>query len=155
MNALRRGLCALLAAAFLPARAGEVSALPSASDLRRDAQGNRVVLILFSLPGCHYCDAIRSQHLLPVHRDAALRERLAIVEVDISSDASLRDLSGQAVTHRSFAASHGVSIAPTVMALGTTGAPLGKPIVGAGIPDFYGHYLEQLLERAFAAQGLR
>jgi hypothetical protein len=39
-------------------------------------------------------------------------------------DAALRDLSGQAVTHRSFAALHGVSIAPTVMALGTTGAPL-------------------------------
>lgn len=155
MNALRRGLCALLAASFLPARADEASALPSASDLRRDAQGGRVLLILFSLPGCHYCEAVRSQHLVPMQREAELRERLAIVEVDISSDALLSDFSGKQVSHRGFAASHGISIAPTVMALGASGVPIGKPLVGAGIPDYYGYYLQALLERAFAAQGFK
>lgn len=154
MNAYRRALCAAIAAAWLPARA-DTPALPLASDLHRAAQGNRVLLVLFSLPGCHYCDDVRSQHLVPMHRHAALRERLAIVEVDISSDALLHDASGNPVTHRRFAASHGVSIAPTVMALGAGGAPLGNPLIGAGIPDFYGYYLQELLERALAAQGFK
>lgn len=155
MNRRRRALCALLAAVCVPVVAGEGPVLRAASDLRRDAEGDRVVLVLFSLPGCRYCEAVRSQHLAPLQRDAKLRGRLVLVEVDIASDAALRDFSGAPVTHRRFAASHGVKIAPTVMALGISGRPLGKPIVGAKIPEFYGYYLDGLLEAALGPQGLR
>lgn len=155
MNLRRRALCLALAAAWLPAGAREAEALPLAHDLRGDAQSTPVVLVLFSLPGCHYCDGVRSTHLVPLRREGGLGGRVAIVEVDLSSDAPVRDFSGALVTHRQLAAALGVKIAPTVMALGRDGKPLAEPLVGAKIADFYGYYLDALLERALAAQGLR
>lgn len=111
--------------------------------------------MLFSLPGCSYCEAVRSQHLLPMQRDASSHGRLVIREVDMSSDAPLVNFAGARVTHRQFARAHNVRIAPTVMAFTGTGEPAGEPIVGAKIPEFYGHYLDELVAAALAPQGLR
>lgn len=154
MTPRRRVLCALLAACALPLQASESAALPLAADLR-DAQAGPVVLVLFSLPGCHYCEAVRREHLVPMRRDGRFAGRIEILEVDMASDAALRDFSGALLTHQRFAARHGVKIAPTVMALARSGALLGEPIVGAKIADFYGYYLDALVERALAAQGRR
>jgi hypothetical protein len=41
------------------------------------------------------------------------------------------------------------------MAFGRGGARAGEPIVGAKIPEFYGHCLEELLAAALGPQGLR
>lgn len=151
----RRLLCALLAACALPLQASEPAALPLAADLRGDAQASPVVLLLFSLPGCHYCEAVRREHLVPMRQDGRFAGRIEILEVDMASDAPLRDFSGAQLTHQRFAARHGVRIAPTVMALARSGALLGEPIVGAKIADFYGYYLDALVERALAPQGRR
>ena len=153
-DALRNCLSVLLAAWLLPAGAGE---LPAAADLGHDARRLKdgVVLVLFSLPGCRYCDEVRAQHLLPLQQDPGLRGRVEIREVDMSSDAMLRDFDGTLVSHRAFARVHAARIAPTVVAFDGRGARRGKPIVGAKIPEFYGHYLGELLERALEPQGLR
>ena len=76
-------------------------------------------------------------------------------EADAEIDAMLRDFDGTLVSHRAFARVHAARIAPTVVAFDGRGARRGKPIVGAKIPEFYGHYLGALLERALAPQGLR
>jgi thioredoxin-related protein len=136
---------------MLPVRAAE--RLAAATDLRADAQNANAVLVLFSLPGCSYCEAVRAQHLLPLQRERGAR--LAIREVDMASDAPLLDFSGARLSQRDFARRHGARIAPTVMAFRAGGERAGEPIVGAKIPEFYGHYLEQLLAAALAPQGLR
>ena len=150
VNPRRRSLCLLLAGAVIPARAG--NGLPAAVDLQRDASEG-AVLVLFSLPGCSYCEAVRTQHLLPMQREQG--GRLAIREVDMASDALLRDFAGARVSQRQFARAQGARIAPTVMAFGRGGGRAGEPIVGAKIPEFYGHYLEELLAAALGPQGLR
>ena len=150
----------LLAVLPFAAGAADTAGLPVASDLRQDARRapQGVVLVLFSLPGCRYCDEVRSQHLAPLRGDAALKDRVALREVDMSSDAMLRDFNGASVSHRAFARSHGARIAPTVVAFDGRGARRGEPLVGAKIPEFYGHYLGKLLDEALAPpepQGLR
>lgn len=40
------------------------------------------------------------------------------------------------------------SLAPTVLLLGPSGRELAERLVGAGVPDFYGAYLEQRLATA-------
>jgi hypothetical protein len=92
----RRSLCLLLLGAFTPALAAD--ALPVAGDLRRDAATRPAVLVLFTLPGCSYCEGVRTQHLLPLQREQGAR--IAIREVDMASDAPLRDFSGARVSHR-------------------------------------------------------
>jgi thiol-disulfide isomerase/thioredoxin len=155
MKALLRIAIVLLAAATTAA-AG--AGLPRPGDLREAAETARegVVLVLFSLPGCHYCDEVRAQHLVPLL--AEQRGRVAIVEVDLASRDALHDFSGVRVTQRDFARAQGARLAPTVMAF-RGGERIGEPIVGAKIPEFYGHYLAQLLDRARSpsgsAQGLR
>ena len=79
---------------------------PPAQDLRREASGG-AVLVLFSLPGCRYCDEVRALHLRPLLRDPQLRDRVAIREVDLSSDAPIVDFTGERTTHRAFARRHG------------------------------------------------
>lgn len=140
----------LVAAAATAAAAG----LRLPEDLRQEtaAVPEGVVLVLFSLPGCRYCDEVRAQHLLPLAEEQ--RGRLALLEVDMASDRALRDFSGARVTHRAFARAQGARIAPTVMAF-RRGERVGEPIVGAKIPEFYGHYLAGLLDRARAPQGRR
>lgn len=136
---------------MLPVRAA--GRLAAAADLQGDARNAEAVLVLFSLPGCSYCEAVREQHLLPLQRERGAR--LAIREVDMASDAPLRDFSGARVSHREFARRHGARLAPTVMAFRAGGQPAGEPVVGAKIPEFYGHYLENLLAAALWPQGLR
>lgn len=127
---------------------------PPAQDLRREASGG-AVLVLFSLPGCRYCDEVRALHLRPLLRDPQLRDRVAIREVDLSSDAPIVDFTGERTTHRAFARRHGAGIAPTVVALRADGSRAGEAIVGAKIPEFYGHYLDALVRRALEPQGRR
>jgi hypothetical protein len=152
MNLLRRKLCLLLAAAALPARAHE--ALPAAVDLRQDAQ-HGAVLVLFSLPGCRYCEAVRREHLSPLLREARPGREVRVREVDMSSAAPLTDFAGVRVTHMQFARANGVRLAPTVMGFAAGGRAAGRPIVGAKIPEFYGYYLANLVDEARGAQGLR
>lgn len=148
MNTLRRGVAMLVAAAALAADAAGLSA---AVDLQKEAKAipEGVVLVLFSLPGCRYCDEVRSQHLVPLLQEQDRRGRVAVLEVDMASDAALRDFSGAPVTHRVFARAEGARVAPTVVAF-RDGERVGEPIVGAKIPEFYGYYLANLLDRAFA-----
>jgi hypothetical protein len=144
-------LASLLAVA---ATAAAAAGLPVPTDLREETAPapEGVVLVLFSLSRCRYCDEVRAQHLLPLAKEQ--RGRLPILEVDMASDKMLRDFSGARVTQRAFARAQGAKIAPTVMAF-RRGERVGEPIVGAKIPEFYGHYLAGLLDRARAPQGRR
>lgn len=142
----------LLAACALAARAAPE--FPEAEDLRREASGG-AVLVLFSLPGCRYCDEVRALHLGPLRDDPRLRKRIAVREIEISGDAPLVDFRGERTTHRAFAKRHGVTIAPTVIAWRPDGSRAGDAIVGAKIPEFYGHYLGALVASALDPQGRR
>ncbi len=132
---------------------GPVSAadtLTHATDLQavaRDAARRQVpVLILFSSPSCHFCARVKEEYLVPMQQGPAYRKRVIIREVTVGSNAPLTGFDGTLTTEAAFAASHKISIVPTVMVFDARGNRVGEPIVGLLIPDFYFGYLEAAID---------
>ncbi|WP_229505745.1 hypothetical protein [Massilia genomosp. 1] len=78
---LRRqaALLAVLAVLGTDTLAAGAPALAAPRDLAADAalaaQRGQPLLLLFSLPGCAYCDVVRRNYLLPLTREGAARGR--------------------------------------------------------------------------------
>ncbi|AOF81447.1 thioredoxin-like domain protein [Methyloversatilis sp. RAC08] len=117
----------------------------AAKDVRDAGKPGVVVIVLFSLPGCHYCEEVRSHYLAPLARDATQRGRLMIREVDLNSARKLIDFDGSHTTQAAFAQRMKVQFAPTVLFLDADGRQVASPLVGAGKADFYGAYLDDAI----------
>ena len=129
--------------------------LTKAQDLANDArEAQRLgvpILILYSLPGCPYCEAIRRSHLTPMNEasNKAQAPRRAIIrQVDLKSSLGLIDFEGQRVSHASFAQAQNIKFAPVVAFYGKDAKPLTDPLIGTMLPDFYGQYLDDALTTA-------
>ena len=135
------------------ARAAETS-LPRAHDLLAD--GRRVeltgmpLIVMVSLRGCPHCEVVRRSHLLPLLRDGQTRLTPQIRQIEINSQAAMRDFNGLFITHADFANRYKIKVAPVVMLFDANGEMLAEPLVGAMIPDFYGAYLDAALAEANA-----
>jgi thioredoxin-related protein len=126
--------------------------LPPLVDLRRDAQWVRKMdeplIVLFSLPGCPYCKEVRENYLIPLLRQPPPGHPVRIREVDITSNASLTGLEGEAMTQAQFAAHYRIRATPVVLMLDAHGVPLADPLVGGDTAGFYGAYLDNALSRS-------
>ncbi|SOY54251.1 thioredoxin fold domain-containing protein [Cupriavidus taiwanensis] len=148
----------LAAGALLAAMAGVCAAgtthLPAATDFAAHsadaARRGEPLVVLVSMPGCSYCDAVRRNYLGP---QAAAGE-IAVREVDMTADTPLRDADGNLTTARAWARARQVRVAPTVLFLDRQGRAAAGPLRGMQ-PDFYGAYLEQALAQARAAVAAR
>jgi hypothetical protein len=131
-----------------PAR--QQTPLPLATDLS-PAPGRRH-LVLFSVTGCPYCEIVRSRHLR--HRiDARVGDiTVAVSEVLFDQDHPVIGFDGERTSHRALAARLGIRFAPTLIAVDAEGRRVGEPIVGALLDDFYGAYVDRLVEQAVAGR---
>ena len=143
---LAPGLAAALAAA------APQTPLPLATDLQADGRVSRSrrvpIVILFSLPGCPYCEIVRRSHLAPMLRDPRESARAIIRQVDIDSDQSVVGFGGATTTHEAIARANGVRSVPVVAFWDGEGRPLADPLKGMLLADFYAAYLESALESA-------
>lgn len=134
----------------LSGAAGAASGLVHAKNLQADAQlaAKRKVpiLVLFSSPGCHYCERVKAEYLGLMHKDPAYRKQVIIREVTMGDPAPLTDFNGSATTEGAFAAAHKVFMVPTVMVFDAQGKETGEAIVGLLSPDFYFGYLMSAIE---------
>ncbi|SOY50009.1 thioredoxin fold domain-containing protein [Cupriavidus taiwanensis] len=154
----RTGLYWLAASALLTvasvAAAASPAHLPAATDLAAHgadaARRGEPLVVLVSMPGCGYCDAVRRNYLGP---QAAAGE-IAVRELDMTADTPLRAGDGSVTTARAWARAHQVRVAPTVLFLDRQGRAAASPLRGMQ-PDFYGAYLEQALAQARAAVAAR
>lgn len=147
----RRRWLALMAGALPAATRAQETALPRPASLpaeaRAAARHGAPLIVLVSLPDCPYCERIRREHLAPLQRDAGG----GVVQIDLGSEQTLIDFDGIRRTHDAVARARHASFAPTVLLLGPRGDELAERLVGAGLPDFYGAYLEQRIATARAA----
>lgn len=130
------------------------SSLPHAKNFRldsRDATQRQVpILLLFSSPGCHYCERVKHDYLIPMQQDAAYQQKVIIREVTVGSSAALTDFDGTSTTEGAFAVAHKVSMVPTVMVVDTRGNEAGEAIIGLLIPDYYFGYLEAAIDEGLS-----
>ena len=126
--------------------------LAAAQNLQADAKevaaSRRPLLILFSETGCVWCERARNEFLLPMQGNASYRSRVLFRQIDIDKDTPLTGFDGGSTTHKDLARALKVTRFPTVMLLGADGKTLAEPLVGFGIADFYGAYLDERIKSA-------
>ncbi|WP_076592369.1 thioredoxin family protein [Herminiimonas arsenitoxidans] len=150
-----RILSVLLLGLMLNGHAGaasKVMAVPMLTDLSRDStqaqrQGKPIILF-FTLPGCSFCHVVRNNYLLPLLRDARVKERPIIREVDVTGTQAVVNLDHSWGNHRSIAKTYKIHAAPTVLFLDAAGCLLTAPIVGGDIAGLYGGYLDNAFAEA-------
>ncbi|MHB1354320.1 MAG: SoxW family protein [Thiobacillus sp.] len=138
--------CALGAAGSAGAAEGLVSAKDFQADARTAAKRRVPILVLFSSPDCPYCDRVKREYLVPMHKDPAYRGRVVIREVTVDAATPLKGFKGGATTHGEFSADHKVYMVPTVKVFDTHGDPAGDAIVGLLSADYYFGYLENAID---------
>ncbi|SUA90600.1 Thioredoxin-related protein [Pandoraea pulmonicola] len=130
--------------------AQQQAAVPLATDFaahaRRAAALDAPLIVLVSLRDCVYCGPIRQRELAPLVRSGKYEVR----EIGMDSTAGVRDFDGSTTTGIAWARAHGVKVSPTVLFLDTHGRPVADPLIGAGLPDFYGAYLDDAIARGRA-----
>lgn len=146
-------LCAVALNAPSTAQAA-AAALPSAADLAADgraaAASGRVIVVLYSTPGCPWCHKVREGYLKPMLANADEAARVIIREIDVASDARLIDFDGAATSQREFAARRGIRFVPNVAFFGPRGEAVADALVGFTSADFYGAYLDARIDAGLA-----
>ena len=99
--------------------------------------------MLVSLPGCLYCERIRREHLTPMRRESGS----GVVQIDLGSARTLVDFDGMTRSHDAVAPATRASRRPCCRS-DRMAMNFAERLVGAGLPDFYGAYLEQRLAAA-------
>ena len=121
--------------------------LPAARELRAEARAaasrGQPLVLMFSLPGCTYCEQLRRSTYRWLLRDGVPVEQLEMV-----AGYKLGGFDGRPTDGAALAARYGVHLAPTVLFLGADGRELGERLVGAGVPDFYGAFVDRSLAQA-------
>ena len=134
----------------LPAAAGAADGLVHAQNFQADsrlATQRRVpILVVFTSPSCPYCDRVKGEYLVPMHKDPAYRKRVIMREVTIGAGTPLTAFDGTPTTEGAFAAAHKVFMVPTVIVFDTRGTPASDAIVGMLTPDYYFGYLEAAID---------
>lgn len=128
--------------------------LVQATDFRadgREAAARQIpILLLFTSPGCHYCERAKREYLVPMQHDPAYRKRVIIREVSVGNVTPLTDFDGSITTESAYAAAHKVFVTPTVKVLDPRGRSTGDAIVGLLIADYYFGYLESAIDQGLA-----
>ena len=109
---------------------------------------NAVILILYTASYCHYCGRVKAEVFNHLADDPKYQNHIILREVIIDSEITLREFGGSIVDHSDFAKKRGVLIVPTLEIVNPKGHELAEPLVGAGISDFYGFYVEQRITDA-------
>ena len=122
--------------------------LPSARSMRDELtlaiKAGQPLVVLVSLDGCPFCRTVRDHHLSPLRT----QQGLPVVQLDMGSAAAVHDFDGMARTHDALVRSWKVAIAPSVLFFGPGGAEVAPRLLGAGLADYYGAYLDERLAQA-------
>ncbi|HMS27643.1 MAG TPA: thioredoxin fold domain-containing protein [Burkholderiaceae bacterium] len=117
-----------------------------ASSLDAAILAKKVLIVMVSLDGCPFCKVSREHYLIPLKE----QQNLAIVQVNMRSREKIKDFKGTDTTHDQLIRSWGVKVAPTVLFFGQNGKEFAERLSGAYIPDFYGTYLDERIQKANA-----
>ena len=114
-------VAAILAWGAAPlASAQPADSLPFAKSLEADsklAAAKKIpILVIYTSPGCPFCERAKSEYLVPMLKDPAYKNKVIIREVDITSQTPLTLYNGTTSTGAAFAAQHKVAVVPTIKA---------------------------------------
>ena len=103
------------------------------------------ILVLYTSPGCQFCDRAKSEYLVPMLKDPAYKNKVIMREVDITSQTPLTLFNGSKSTGAEFATRHKVAFVPTIKVMDAHDREVAEPIVGLLIPDYYFGYIDSAI----------
>jgi thioredoxin-related protein len=143
----------VILACALPAAWAE-EGVPPVRDLHQDGAAARairgVVLLAVVADGCHYCETVLNDFLIPMSRNASYQERVVMRRVRVNGLDDVRDFDGKMTSPTEIADRMGTRFTPTIVLLDSDGNRLGKPLIGISGTDYYGYYLDQAIDAAIA-----
>jgi len=128
--------------------------LPPIDDLRalgaEAARGSIPVIVLFSTPGCPYCQEARENYLVPrlLEQQGRAKPEYLLREIDITGRRPIGLLDGRVLSEAQFAERFEVRMAPVLIAFDSEWRPLGEPLVGLDRAGFYESYVDRLITKA-------
>jgi len=154
MKYIRFGLFALCAWMLSGQALANPNVISVAKDLHHDAQlalrTGVPVLIIFTSPGCSYCERVMKNYLIPMQRNRDYASKVLIRRVEIDSTKPLTGFDGKATSGQQYAASLKVKFTPTIIVFTPNGTPAGDPLIGLGPEDYYGGYLDAAIDAGLA-----
>ena len=133
--------------------------LPLAQNLKADGAAataaKKPILLFFNLTGCHYCRGALREVIVPMYRNAGWRAALEFRQITVDDGKSLIDFDGKTIDNIAFAQKRKATFTPTVMVVDGDGQLLGDPIIGVANFDFYGAYVDGLVNKAIAEMKAR
>lgn len=154
MKYIRSGLFALCVWMLSGMALANPNNIVMARNLHNDAQlaerAGIPVLIIFTSPGCAYCERVMHNYLIPMQRNRDYARKVLIRRVDISSDSALTDFNGKLTTGQHYATALKVRLTPTIIVFTPNGVPAADPLVGLGPEDYYGGYLDAAIDAGLA-----
>jgi thioredoxin-related protein len=135
-------------------RASDDALLPAVDDLQalaaQSARAGIPIIVLFSTPGCPFCQEARQNYLAPRHAEQQRRSKpeYLLREVDITSRRMIGAIDEKVLTESQFADRYGIRLAPVVIAFDAKWRPIGEPLVGLDRSGFYESYIERLISEA-------
>lgn len=128
--------------------------VPLARDLQRDGVDAKTqenaVLVVFVGEHCSYCNRVLNEFLIPMSGNQEYKNKVVMRRIEQSGDDALRDFSGMATTHAEFASRNKIRFVPTVAVFDQAGQLLAKPLVGLTTVDYYGGYLDEMIDAGLA-----
>lgn len=125
-----------------------IVAIPVTHDLRSDTATGEPLVVMFSRSDCGYCRRLEAEQFVPMLRSGDYAGRVVIRKLSLDRGQQIVDLDGNRVETQQIAARYRVTFTPTVLLLGPEGEELAERLVGLGLADFYGAYLERAIRRA-------
>lgn len=151
---LRIRLVAAILAMGLTSLAQAETPLPAAKDLQstaaQAAARHQPVIVMFSLPGCTYCERLRKTTYQWLVKDGYV-----VRQVEMEPSFHLTGFDGQPTTGKALAKIYGVKLAPTVLFFGPGGREIAERLEGAGQPDFYNAFVDRSLKQAERVLGAK
>ncbi len=159
----RRAALAAVSLLLLAPRvlASDDALLPAVDDLQalaaQSARAGIPIIILFTTPGCPFCQEARQNYLVPRLAEQQRRSKpeYLLREVDITSRRSVGAIDGRAFTEAQLAERYGIHFAPVLRAFDSRWRPLGEPLVGLDRAGFYESYVERLISEARQSKAAR
>lgn len=149
---LRVGFLIAMQTVGFAVAADATNGLEPAVNLQADAQLsvrlNRPVIILFSLPGCHFCDEVRQNYLAPLTREVSAEKRPIVREIVVTSTREMTGFAGERTNEKAVAKSYAIRVTPTVLMLDSSGKLLTPAVVGGDTSGLYGGILDNALQEA-------
>jgi len=109
---------------------------------------NTLIMILFSVEDCEFCEIVREEYLQPMQNNEEDRKRIIIGEISIEDYNTVRDFNGKPVGADILGMRYSADFSPTVVFVNFKGEELVKRIVGFKGHDYYGYALENAIKKS-------